>query len=69
MNTLSKEATLFCLPFEKMSTLKIKEFAHKEKILLPLEANHFLLEQIPFQKKLNVQECKLEITKVISLVQ
>ena len=40
----------------------------KGKKLLPLGANSFLLEYIPFQKELGEQESKQEVSKVISLV-
>ena len=40
----------------------------KEKNLLPLGANSFLLEQTPFQKELDVPELKQEVTKVVSLL-
>ena len=64
MDTLSGEVTLskvFCLPSEKGSTLKGKN-------LLPVGANSFLLELIPFQKGFNLLEHKEEVTKVVSLV-
>ena len=56
MCTLSREAALsklFCLSFEKGSTLKGKNVLLqgsilKEKNLLPVGANSFLLEQTPF---------------------
>ena len=51
----------FLLPTDKRSTLKGKN-------LLPLGANSFLLEWTLFQKGLGEQECKQEVTKVVSLV-
>ena len=45
-----------------------KGSAPEGKNLLPLGANSFLLEQIPFQKGINVQENKQKVTKVVSLV-
>ena len=48
--------------FEKGSTLKGKNF-------LPMGANSFLLEQIPFQKGFSSQERKQEVAKVVSLIQ
>ena len=52
-------SNLFYFPSEKGSSLKGKN-------LLPLGANSFLLEQIPFEK--GVQERKQEVTKTLSLV-
>ena len=63
-NTLPGEATkskLFCLPSEKVSTLK-------EKNLLPKGATSFLLEWTPVQKGIGAQEDKQEVTKFVSLV-
>ena len=64
VNTLSGEATqsnCFCLPSEKGSALNGKN-------LLPMGANSFPLEQIPFQKGPSIQESIPEVTKVVSLV-
>ena len=62
--TLAREVTLpelICLRSEKGSILKGKN-------LLPMGANNFLLEKIPCQKGPGVQESKMEVTKVVSLV-
>ena len=63
-NTLSRAATLskwFRFPSEKGSILNGKN-------LLPLGANSFLFELAPFQKGSGVQESKLKVTKVASIV-
>ena len=57
MDTLSEGTILskmFLSPSEKGSTLK-------EKNLLPLEANSFLLQLTTFQKELGVQVSKQEV--------
>ena len=59
--TLSWETTLtkyIFLPFEKGSSLK-------EKNLLPLGANSFLLEKTPFQKGLSCSEANRK-SKIVS---
>ena len=64
IDTLSGEVSLsklFYLPSEKESTLK-------EKNLFSLVTNSFLLELIPFQKRIDVQESKQEVIKVVSSV-
>ena len=48
-------------PFEKGSSLK-------GKTLSPLGAKSFLLEQISFQKVIDVRESKQESSKVVSFV-
>ena len=67
MNTLSRETTVEIVlrPFCKGSTLRGKNLLPSEKgstlrgkNLLPEGANSFLLEQIPFQKGIGVQEGK-----------
>ena len=56
---------LFCVPSEKGFTLRGKNLRPSEKgstlrgkNLLPEGANSFVLEQIPFQKGIGVQESK-----------
>ena len=64
MDTLSGEATLsklFLSSCENRSALKGNS-------LFPLGVNSFLLEEITFQKDIDVQESKQEIIKFASLV-
>ena len=63
VETLSREATvkIVFLPIEKWST-------QKGKNLLPLGANSFLSEKIPFIRNLMSRKENGEVTKVVSLV-
>ena len=50
-----------CVSSVKGSTLKGKN-------LLPIGANSFFLKLIPFQKRIDILECKQEVTDVVSLL-
>ena len=53
---------MFFFPYENGSILKRKESA-------PLGSKFFPFRDDPFQKRLGAQECRQEVTKVLSLLE